>query len=133
MVISTAILWLILTKARLIARFQGVLTQLIFDRTIQVRLHGSMEEGPSSSSADSATTVDQEGITPGGESETLMDSTHIGSDDATISEGNTQASGTKNISLGNLNNLVASDVENLDNGQLWIMQGSSCRLSLPSI
>lgn len=125
-------------KSRLVARTQGILTQLIFDRTMRVRLHGVTEDAKSPSSSPSADTpeasTDQNGDLTSGETETLIGSVEAERDGATIGEEATKSLSTTGVSMGTLNNLVSTDINNLETGQYWILNGKSgctydcCRL-----
>lgn len=103
------------TKARLITRVEGILTQLIFNRAMQVR--------SSTDNSNATGTLSQEHD----DEETLANTASSQRDDQAGADASTKSSSThKGFSFGNLNNLIATDIANIDSGQYWIMTGMIC-------
>lgn len=91
---------------------------------MHVRLHGTPEDKTSPVSAPAADSTDApEEQQP--DADTLVGSSRAESDIITVGEDATRSNGKKSLSLGKLNNLVAADINNLENGQYWILSGES--------
>lgn len=92
-----------------------------------VRFHGTTAEEKAPIQSDAAVSSeerpeDQGRIAAGGLSETLVESAQEHRDIPTGGDTVAQENdGAQNISLGKLNNLIATDVVNLENGQHWIL------------
>ncbi|KAI0085670.1 multidrug resistance-associated ABC transporter [Irpex rosettiformis] len=114
---------------RIIARTQGVLTQLIFDHALRVRAFNTHSEASPSS-------VEQANIEAinGRDVQESTDADAVVSDppanESSDHDRNAITNSTSNavtkrqaVSLGTLNNLIATDISNIDGGQYWILTG----------
>lgn len=121
-------------QSRLVAQVQGIFTQLIFDHMMHVRLHGAIakeKKQPPSQGSTATASRDDDHIraATNATSETLIDTAAGESDDAnTLNEEALKPDESTTITLGKLNNLVSTDVTNLETGQYWILTGQSCAL-----
>ena len=91
---------------------------------MRVRLHGTAEHEAASRGIDTVIpSMAATGEATEAESETLIGSNHQESETTTVNEEIQEESNQQNMSLGILNNLIATDISNLENGQYWIMTG----------
>jgi hypothetical protein len=104
-----------MVQGKIIARTQGVLTQLIFDYALRVRAFESHTASQPSTSDDS-TIAETESAS------SAVNNQSNGNDNETI-ENAKPVNQAKAISVGTLNNLVATDISNIDEGQYWILTG----------
>ncbi|KAI0344132.1 multidrug resistance-associated ABC transporter [Trametopsis cervina] len=109
---------------RIIARTQGVVTQLIFDHSLRVRAFSAdASKKPAVAVSAAAST------SAGGDDETTLNaesSTAPSIDQSAttvVEEVVEPAEKSSSTSMGTLNNLIATDVANIDEGQYWILTG----------
>ena len=111
-------------KGRIIARTQGVLTQLIFDHALRVRAFSTHPKGSLPGAQKDVETSNVHDGQTNDESEPVhANSSALG--ESIAAEAAPSDAGIKHqpISLGMLNNLIATDIANIDDGQYWILTG----------
>ncbi|KAI0717853.1 P-loop containing nucleoside triphosphate hydrolase protein [Cerioporus squamosus] len=142
--------WFIFTTSRVNVRMQAIITELIFEHALRVRMKAGTNEGTDSSAAntatatpDSASQVGDEGtVSDAGDGDTVAEqsaasSTTITPSSSTSSKGKGKAqpepepaktgspaeapkAKEKNI-VGRINNLASSDLSSLDNGSMYLV------------
>ncbi|KAF8904953.1 P-loop containing nucleoside triphosphate hydrolase protein [Mucidula mucida] len=129
---SIAIQWYLFTAAKMISRLQALLTELVFEHSLRIRMKASVSEGEGSKGSATPSTPDDASLS---EAESTLDggaSTSNG-DDSTVQASNSSTntnsskikaekesaknaphpdSATSNL-VGKINNLVSTDLENV--------------------
>ncbi|KAF7792454.1 hypothetical protein EIP86_003491 [Pleurotus ostreatoroseus] len=133
-VLAERYMWLV---GRLLTQVQGILTQVIFDHALRIRVKTSAGDG---SVQDTADISDSQSTIQGNESVTAVDETEphqeLQSETDRASTVSAQSSGSKkaanpaadskeNNLVGKLNNLVTTDINALEGGTTFILVGES--------
>ena len=131
-------------------RLQAIITELVFEHALRVRMKAGTNEGPESSAANTAIATpasqagDEESTSDAGDGDTVTEqsatsSTTIQPSSSSSSKGKGKAqSGSppsgeteapkameKNI-IGRINNLVSSDLSSLDNCSMYFVYARTC-------
>ncbi|KAF9007748.1 P-loop containing nucleoside triphosphate hydrolase protein [Hymenopellis radicata] len=113
---SVAIQWYMFTAVKIIARLQALLTELVFEHSLRIRMKAAVPEGEGSKGSTTPSTPDNASLS---EAESTLDggaSTSNGDESTAEKEGAKKASqpdsATSNL-VGKINNLVSTDLENV--------------------
>ena len=126
-----------ISQGRLLTQVQGILTQVIFDHALRIRVKTSAGDG---SVQDTADISDSQSTIQGNESVTAVDETEphqelqsetdrastVSAQSSESKKGaNPAADSKENNLVGKLNNLVTTDINALEGGTTFILVGES--------